>query len=101
MILTFRDKHLQTLCNSREALLDRFGDDAAIVERRLLVLDRAKMLGEVTIQPPDRRRREKKMGSGAYSVCARGAGRVYFEACEGADPESIDTVEITFIGWRT
>lgn len=101
MILTFRDKTLQTLCNSREALLDRFGDNAAIVERRLLILDRAKILDEVTTQPPDRRRQEKKMGLRAYSVCARGAGRIYFEAHNEADPESIEAVEITFIGWRS
>jgi plasmid maintenance system killer protein len=100
VILTFRDKELEALCNSHESLAEEFGEYADVVARRLIVLDRARRLGDITTLPPDRRRQEKTMGNRHYSVCARAAGRVYFEAESEAEVEEIDTVEITMIGWR-
>jgi len=80
MDLRFVDEELRALCNTRTLLRARFGPAGSIVERRLMVLSNAKTLGEVTIRPPDRRRREPRFGSAAGSVCAKAAGRIYFNA---------------------
>lgn len=80
MELRFVDEELRALCSTRTLLRARFGRAGSIVERRLMVLSNAKMLGEVTIRPPDRRRREPGLGPAAVSVCAKTAGRIYFKA---------------------
>ncbi|WP_088347287.1 MULTISPECIES: hypothetical protein [Rhodomicrobium] len=103
MHLSFRDDDLRTLCNTQALLRAHFGECGAIVERRLLTLSQAKVLGEITARPPDRRRLEPRLGPCAASVCARDAGRIYFNACDldGRDQrpfEEVDHIEIFAIG---
>lgn len=95
MQLIFVNDDLRELCNTRARLRDRFGNAGAVIERRLLVLANARVLGEVTMRPPDRRRREPRFGPAAASVCARAAGRIYFRALgiEGRSGDKWDEVE--------
>jgi hypothetical protein len=106
MYLSFSNDGLRALCNTRALLRARFGDFAMIVERRLLTLANARVLGEVTARPPDRRRLEPDMGPNAASVCARDAGRIYFKALGLKDREEpvfdeVDHIEIFAVGRRT
>ncbi len=74
--------------------------------QRLRTLANARVLGEVTARPPDRRRLEPDMGLDAVSVCARDAGRIYFRALglkDRAQPEfdEVDHIEIFSVGRRS
>lgn len=105
MNVSFTDDEMRKLCNTRSLLRARFGDCAEVVERRLLTLADARVLREVTIRPPDRRRREPTLGPLAASVCARDAGRIYFKACSfevanEADFDDVDHIEIFALGQR-
>lgn len=105
MYLSFSDDGLRALCNSRSLLRARFGEHSMIVERRLLTLATAKVLGDISLRPPDRRRPEPDIGPNAASVCVREAGRIYFKACgpagkERPPVEEADHIEIFAIGRR-
>jgi hypothetical protein len=105
MYLSFSNDGLRALCNSRSLLRDRFGEHSMIVERRLLTLATARVLGDVSVRPPDRRRPEPEIGPDAVSVCVREAGRIYFKACglAGKDLpplEEVDHIEIFAVGRR-
>lgn len=95
MNLSFVDDELRALCNTRALLRARFGEAGPVVERRLMVLSAARVLGDVPIRAPDRRRREPRLGPAAASVCARAAGRIYFNALgiDGDDQDKWDEVE--------
>lgn len=103
MYLSFADDDLRMLCNSGALLRRRFGERAALVELRLTALSNAKVLGDITMRPPDRRRTEPDIGPAAASVCARDAGRIYFQALglssgDASDWEQVDQIEIFAIG---
>jgi hypothetical protein len=103
MHLSFTTDRLRALCNTRGLLRERFGDSSVFVERRLLALSNARILGEITVRPPDRRRLEPVYGPQAASVCVRDAGRLYFRACGLTGRQAIDEVdhiEIFAIGWN-
>lgn len=105
MHLSFSDDNLRALCNTHSLLRAKFGDLAKVVELRLLALASARVLGEVTTRPPDRRRLEPGIGPYAASVCARDAGRIYFKACGFNDREQpsldeVDHIEIFAVGRR-
>lgn len=103
MNLIFADEELRQLCNTRSLLRARFGAAAAVVERRLLILGDAKVLGEIPVRPPDRRRREPLLGPTVASVCAKAAGRIYFSAFgitgnDDGEWEEVKEIEIFAIG---
>lgn len=105
MYLSFSDDALRALCNTHALLRAQFGEGAMIIERRLLTLANAKVLGEVTARPPDRRQFEPDIGPHAVSVCARDSGRIYFKACGLKERErllldEVDHIEIFAIGRR-
>lgn len=95
MQLSFREDELRELCNTQALLRARFGECGVIVARRLLTLSSARVLGEITVRPPDRRRLEPRLGPCAASVCARDAGRIYFNACglDGREQRPFDEVD--------
>lgn len=104
MRIQFVDQGLRDLCCSHDALRAKYDDYATVIQRRLLVLSSAEMLAQVTTDPPDRRRREKAMGSRTFSVCARAAGRIYFEALSESDDDDFNgatLIKIISIGGRT
>lgn len=102
--LSFVDEALRALCNTRARLRAEFGEAADEIELRLLALASADKLEDITVRPPDRRRFEKKIGARMGSVCARTAGRIYFEADSQGDSEAAlgkaTAIEIISIGWR-
>lgn len=100
MQLTFETDELRELCGSHSLLMRRFGPQATIVRRRILVLWNATRLGDVTTRAPDRRRLEPAFGPRALSVCAKDAGRIYFRAMRpvGTALEDVDSIEIFAIG---
>lgn len=93
MHLSFTTERLRALCNTRALLRERFGEASVFVERRLLALSNARILGEITTRPPDRRRSEPDYGPEAISVCVRDAGRVYFHVCGLGNRQALDEVD--------
>lgn len=105
MYLSFCDDGLRALCNSRSLLRARFGEHSMIVERRLLTLAAARVLGDISVKPPDRRRPEPEIGPDAASVCLSEVGRLYFKPYglvgrERPPLEEVDHIEILAIGRR-
>lgn len=102
--LSFVNDALRALCNTRARLRAEFGEAADEIELRLWALANADKLEDITIRPPDRRRLEKKLGARVGSVCARTAGRIYFEADSQDDSEAAlgkaTAIQIISIGWR-
>ena len=103
--MSFSDDGLRKLCTTRSLLRARFGETSVIVERRLLTLADARVLRDVTIRPPDRRRLEPGLGRLVGSVCVRDAGRIYFKAHSLVVEretvfDEVDHIEIFAVGRR-
>jgi hypothetical protein len=97
MELSFSNEDLRKLCSTRALLRSRFGELGLVVERRLLTLADAKVLGDVTKRAPDRQRPELVFGRLAASVCAKDAGRIYFRAAQAANDDEVNLEEVTHI----
>jgi len=102
----FESPGLRALCCSKAALLKKFGEKTAVlIQRRLVWLDAARSLADVSTEPPLRRRLEDGGRQLVFSVCALDAGRIYFvpewsstEPANENDLACIEAIKIVQVG---
>ena len=104
MRFKFKDEALQSLCSSQKELRQKFGLETSLtVQKRLLWLQAAPSLADITENLPISRRIEDRGPPPIYSICARDAGRIIFEAmgtnvtCD-SDLSAIDEIMIIAFG---
>ncbi len=103
VIITFKNRGLEKLINSEKALIKKYGPlIARLVMRRMVVLDAAPTLADVSHKPPTRRHQLSGKRKNQYAVDLVHPKRLVFRPCQSQIAEKskdtslrcITTIEI-------